>query len=141
MNPQAYTMLGEVARSERLKVIEIGRACPFADKKSPFVNPQEWVNHIAHASLVATSLFHGCAVSISLKRPFLAVDTAGRGFKIGDMLTRLGMQDRLIASDRLRIDALPANLTSFDYQGVGPTLERERAVSLQYLRGALDVQG
>lgn len=139
MNAQAYAMLREVARREGLKVIEIGRACPYADKSRPFVSPQQWVNHIAHASLVASSLFHGCAISISLKRPFLALDTAGRGFKLGDMLTRLGMQDRFVPSDRLNADALPRDLSSYNYQSAGPALENARATSLKFLRSALDV--
>jgi hypothetical protein len=137
MNAQAYALLKEVAARERLKVIEIGRRCPYADKSRPFVNPQEWVNHIAHASLVASSLFHGCAVSISLQRPFLALDTAGRGFKLGDMLKRLEMEDRLLSADRLSPEHLPADLCTFDYTKRGAALARWRATSLDYLRSAL----
>lgn len=138
MNANAYVLLGEIARREGLKVIEIGRSCPFADKSRPFVNPQEWVNHIAHASLVASSLFHGCAIAISLRRPFIALDTAGRGFKLVDMLRRLGMEDRFVPSDRLYIDALPDDLTSFNYQRANSTIERERDVSFEFLRSAVD---
>ncbi|GAB4563697.1 MAG: polysaccharide pyruvyl transferase family protein [Rhizobacter sp.] len=138
MNADAYALLGEIARREGLKVIEIGRSYSFADKSHPFVNPREWVNHIAHASLVASSLFHGCAIAISLRRPFLALDTAGRGFKLVDMLTRLGMEDRFVPSDRLEVNALPADLTSFNYERVNSTLECAREVSFEFLRSAIN---
>lgn len=138
MNADAYAVLGDIARREGLKVIEIGRSCPFADKSRPFVNPREWVNHIAHASLVASSLFHGCAIAISLRRPFIAMDTAGRGFKLVDMLGRLGMEDRFVPSDRLNAAALPADLTSFNYERVRSTIESACDASFKFLRNAID---
>lgn len=137
MTDEAYALLQEIATKSGLKVIEIGRSCRFADKLHPFVDPQEWVNHIAHASLVASSLFHGCAVAIAFKRPFLALDTAGRGFKLMDMLGRLGLEDRFVPSDRLRMSEMPSDLVTLDYARVNPMIDAKREISINFLRNAL----
>ena len=134
----AHTLVLDLARREELKVVEIGRACEGADEHRPFVDPGQWVNLIAHADLVVSSLFHGCAVSIALRRPFIAFDTAERGFKLVDLLGNLDMENRLVTSEDLAARRPLTHLANLDYTALESQLERERDSSREFLQRAIN---
>lgn len=111
-----------IAARRGLDVVAVGCRSRLADASCRFASPEEWVNHIAHADFVVTSLFHGTAVSIAFRRPFVAVPSAGRAFKIADLLDRIGLADRLVSgSERSSID-LDA-VAELDWQEHGRPLE------------------
>ncbi len=56
------------AKTLGCNVRAIGSRSGAADVQRPFASPTEWLNEIAGARLVITSLFHGAAVSMALRR-------------------------------------------------------------------------
>ena len=138
-DPAACRVIESIAGRMGLRVVSAGARCAAADEEHPFVDPTEWVSWISDAEFVVSSLFHGIAVSLSLRRPFLGVDAAGRGFKIVDMLERLGLGDRFLTKDDE--GNLPWNSTTLelDYSGVEASLASAVSASRQYLQRAVRV--
>lgn len=126
-----------IADSRGWDVLAVGCRSQDADATRRFVSPEQWVTHIAHAEMVVSSLFHGTAVSIAFRRPFLAIPSAGRAFKIGDLLDRIGLKDRLVdETGRASID--PSEAASLDWEAHRSPLDAWVSRSRDYLERAFD---
>lgn len=135
--PEDEALARRIADARGWKLLAVGCRSRFADSNRPFVSPDQWANHIAHAELVISSLFHGTALSIAFRRPFLAIPSAGRAFKIGDMLDRIGLSDRLVSdADRSRID--PDAVAELDWNAGGSLLQDWVSRSRDYLDGSFE---
>jgi len=124
------------ARRLGVPLVAVGTRCRLADAQKPFASPSEWVTHIARARLVITSLFHGAAVSLSCRSPFLAVGAGGRAFKLEQLCAQFDIAERLLQKkdDRYELEDWMLDL---DYSVLGPKVDQAIASSTDYLRGAV----
>lgn len=124
---------------ERLKtpVVALAR-CPVADVRKRFITPDEWVGYIAHARYVVTSLFHGTALAVKFRRPFISFGSGrSRRLKILDLLQRFDLQSRFLepAQDSW---GLLSELLDLDYTHADRLISEAVDSSLKYLRAALN---
>ena len=137
LNSAGEKMIRQYADLAKLKVVAAGTQCSTADINKKYTHAGEWVNLIKHAKLVITSLFHGAAVSVNLRKPFIAVDAAGRAFKLTDLLGRFSMTERFVPIENGEYPINP-DLMDIDYSAAEPLLQADIASSRAYLKGALD---
>ena len=105
------------------------------------VGPREWLDYMQRAGLVLAQSFHGVAFSVLFDRPFISLSThdSDRDSRQSDLLSRLGLSGRAVASDSIRISPerfLETPLTS-------PTrmlLSSEREKSTAYLRSIQELR-
>lgn len=103
--------------------------------KASFVKIEEYVWLFSHASFVITDSFHGTAFSIIHKKPFYTIQNKGNHKRVLDLLTSLGISDRLFINDA-HIDNVD---TYIDYDSVYEKLNLLRAASFQYLDDILQL--
>lgn len=137
MTPESCRLARRIADSRGLDLVAVGTRCAGADRESRFVNAGEWVNWIAHSEGVLTSLFHGAAVSIALRKPFMAIDSSGRAFKLLDLLSRFQLMERFSAAVDGEYKAC-SEFIEFDYSASEALISREVEASWNYLREALN---
>jgi len=135
-NPAAERFAHWAAKRLGVEVVGVGTRLTGADSK-PFVGPREWLEYIAGARFVVTSLFHGAAVSLSLRRPFVAVDSAGRSFKLTDLFRFLEIEERFLEPDSAGSYPNAENLLEMSYAELGPRIQRRVDESMTFLKGAL----
>jgi len=136
-NPATERLVRATADRRKLAVVAVGTQCSSADTEKRFVDAGDWVTWLAHARGVITSLFHGAAVSIALRRPFLAIDAGGRAFKLTDLLDRFGLGDNFLS---VRDAEYPVDDRWLDmnYDQVETVIQVDVKSSREFLRGALD---
>ena len=71
---------------------------PHMGYRNMTVNPFEWINLIAAADIVCTTLFHGVCFSIINEKPFMAFVPDYKENKIMDVVEAAGFSDRVISS-------------------------------------------
>lgn len=120
-----------------LPLIAVGTRCATADRQKRFVNAGEWLSYVGNASYVITTLFHGAACSIRLRRPFAALDAGGRGFKLSELLDRFGLGARFLRRKPGESYPCTADILSLDYGPVEERLAAETEASMEFLRAAL----
>ena len=103
------------------------------------IGPREFVRLIEGASCVFTDSFHGAVFSIIFEKPFLAfcrdkVSKVSKNSRMTDLLTMLGLGDRLTNSDTISDEVLNAQI---DYSKVEKKLSDLRVQSARYLDKAL----
>jgi hypothetical protein len=133
----ACSFIREIAAQLKLPVVAAGTHCSTADCQRRFVHAGEWASCIKNARFVVTSLFHGSALSIRFRKPFIAIDAGGRGFKLTDLLNRFALVKRFVARDANGNYPLHDELLEIDYSDAETRISQATAVSLDYLRGAV----
>lgn len=98
------------------------------------LSPEEWLGHFAAADYVFNGFFHGVVFSILNRKPFTAFASPQKIVKVGDLLTDLGLQDRIVSTAD-RNEALPA--ATLDYTPVVPRLATAIRSSRMFLQTAL----
>lgn len=137
MDAMACRLVRNIADRLKVEVVAIGTRCSTADREKRFVNPGEWASYLANARFVVTSLFHGTALAIRFHKPFIALGTAGRAFKVVDLLKRFGLERRWLENNPEGGYLLRPDLLELDYSAVEKRLCHSVNTSLEYLRGAL----
>lgn len=137
MNMATDQLIARLATRSQLTVLSVGTHCAAANHEKRYVHAGEWVNCLAHARMVITSLFHGAAVSIALRKPFIAVDTAGRAFKLTDLLGRFGMPERFVSVNG-ETNQLADRLIEMNYDPFEAAIRADVRTSMDYLKKALD---
>ena len=101
------------------------------------VGPAEFVGYFRNAACVITNSFHGTVFSILFRRPFLTFCHTTRGARMGDLLNKLGLLERLatgeIESDRRRL-AAPT-----DWEGAAERLTAARQQSEAFIARQLQL--
>lgn len=120
------------------RVRAVGTRSGAADVQRPYASPVEWLNAIAGARLVITSLFHGAALALALRRPFVALDCGGRAFKLADLCGHLGVPERLLERGEAADYARDADLLAAPGPALESRLAEEAARSRAWLKEALD---
>ncbi|WP_297509937.1 polysaccharide pyruvyl transferase family protein [uncultured Caulobacter sp.] len=90
------------------RLLSFGYRNAWADAQTLDAGPEAFAEAMASASGIVTNFFHGCVFALAERKPFVCVGTPYRADKIGDLLTSLGAEDRLIGDDASpdRIDHL-----------------------------------
>lgn len=138
MDAAAERYIRLAAQSLGARVRAVGTRTSAADRQVPFASPADWLNAIGQARLVITSLFHGAAVSMALRRPFVALDCGGRAFKLTDLCAHFGISDRILLRRGQEDYAQDQGLLDLDYSELGPRIDKEAADSLSFLERAIN---
>lgn len=120
-----------LAKEKNLPVYSIGFYCKWADKNID-ANIFEFIGYMKNATYVVTATFHGTIFSILNKKQF--VSYACLGYKIEDLLKRLDLMDRDATNVEVLSDIIDNQI---DYDRVFELLEKERRVSIEYLKESL----
>jgi hypothetical protein len=137
VNAAACQFIKQIAAQLKLPVVAAGTHCPAADVEKRYVDAGEWASCIRNARFVVTSLFHGSALSIAFRRPFIAIDAGGRGFKLADLLNRFALADQFVQSGADGSYSMREGLLETDYKNAEGRISQAVAASLNYLRTAL----
>lgn len=130
------SVLKLISKRKNLKVKVI---TPFAYLKlddeviemHPEVGPIEFMNLIFNAEMVVTNSYHGTILSVNLRKDIYSLcENMGSDFRKTDILTRIGMQDRIVYNPT---DLLEKNFSPINYEKVYDKLEYLRKQSLHYL--------
>lgn len=118
------------AKERKLQIIALGEPQFWCDKYIP-VSPFRVLDYFYYAEYVVTDTFHGSIFSIINGCKFATLLRVTNQNKLGDLLERLGLQDRVIN----KVDDLSAILDKkIDYDSVKLLLEEEKRKTMNYLR-------
>ena len=91
-------MAKELSKEKGLKVISIARNYCSNDgvgKKVYANHPDDLLFYIFHSDIVLTNSFHGVALSIVLRKDFIAFSPIKRSIRITELLEKCGLETRL----------------------------------------------
>lgn len=99
---------------------------------------EEWLNNIINSKVVITDSFHGMCFAIIFQKPFVAICNKERGsVRFIDLLSKLGLMDRLITEQEKLDNILEIFHQDIDYVSVNNIIEKEKIRSQQWLCNAL----
>lgn len=122
-----------VAGATGLKMVCVGPDYTKMGLKDSVCGPDTFIGYIKNATFVVTDSFHGTVFSIQYEKPFYSYPPKGEELRISDVLSLLGISDRLIVSADDSFDAD----TVIDYNSVNMILEEQRALSRDFLQESL----
>lgn len=137
----------ELKRETGLPVFKIGRTAraliDCMDTNAHVVlsaGPQEFLGYLRNASLVVTNSFHGTALSINLRKPFVFVPaqsqaTPSRLSRITNLLRQLRLQGQVITPG----SGIGNILWEIDYTEAHAILKDKSSESLSFLKRALNI--
>jgi len=115
-----------------LKILDI-----FDRKTRTFTSagPIDFIKHLNGCDFLFTSSFHGTVLAIIFKKPFITVlsGNKGRDSRIVDLLSELGLNDRIFSTKMTRSQIFQ----DIDYDSVYDSLNILREQSLIYLNESL----
>ncbi len=116
-----------------LEIINIGYH--FIEGKPAYSNVTvpEFLSYFKNASLVATNTFHGTVFSIIFRKGFYTFRPRAGPTRIRDLLSTVGMTERLVQSDLEARNLSP----DLDYRKVEDKIQKFRRESLSWLQIAL----
>ena len=124
----------KLAKEKNLKIYSIGFYCSFADKNID-ADIFEFLGYMKNATYVVTATFHGTIFSILNKKQF--VSYACLGYKIEDLLKRFNLEDRDVSN----VEDLSKIIDNrIDYDEIDKQLKKEREISMDYLKNALEAR-
>jgi len=98
-------------------------------------SPEEFVGLFRSSSYIVTTSFHGVIFSIIFRKQFVCVMDKSRGnYRISNLLTKLGIQNRMVYS----LNDIPSD--SIDYDAVSCNLDKLRDMSRGFLLSALSLR-
>lgn len=126
-----------VAEFEKLKIVSIGFTSKLAHSNVIGVGPEEWLGYFSKASYVITDHFHGSIFSVLFKKPFTVLSRPGKFNKLHDLLSILGLENRIF-SEKSNPQPFPHDHDlSIDYRLVQERVDQETNNSRKFLQEAL----
>jgi len=137
----AESVAKEVAKNKDLKIVEIssgGKSIRrvFNHQYLGNVGPREFFGLIQHADFVVTSSFHGTAFSLVFNKQFYAIPNPPANSRMEDLLSRIGIANRLIPSLK-DLGKRDVSNDFIDYSEVNKSLELERQKSINFIERSL----
>lgn len=130
--PRTMEVAKELAKEKNLEIIEIINN-PYIKNKNQLMqfntSPEKFINLVKNADYIITNSFHGTVFSIIFRKNFYTIESRARNSRIVNTLGILGLSDRILKEDSKEF---PRN--KIDYSKVKPLLEKEREVSINYLK-------
>lgn len=106
-----------------------------------YPSPAEWVSMIDAASVVVTNSFHGVALSLLRKKPFVSIALPGAraslSERVRNLLRQVGLEDRLVAAGD-EAGVLRAIDEPIDWDAVDVKLQAMSSAGRQYLDAQLE---
>ena len=128
-----------IGKSMSLPVVNmVGKYKSWANRNYPAPTPEQWLYLIHHADYVVTNSFHGVALSIVYRRPFVfcAPQKGGRAknnYRIQNLLEQTKQRERYI-TDVIQLENLLYRGATFDES----VIETYRIRSLEWLKNAIE---
>lgn len=133
LTPEETTYVKNFADNHGKKIIALAYAVEGADNRLTCC-PGEWVGHFAAADYIFCGFFHGVALSLVFRKPFTAFAKPDKILKMGDLLSQLGIEHRMVHSITA---GSPPPQPELDYTPVEPRLRTLAEKSEQFLKQAL----
>lgn len=139
-----YNIGGNAALDKNAKKLSQQLKCPIKTvsyNEHDTAGPMDFLGLIRNAKYVLTNSFHGTIFSIVFGKQFYVfpVDNIQSEFsknqRITDLLGKLGLNNRF----KPNADDINS-LTSINYEQVNESLQKERAISLNFLQNALSIE-
>ncbi|MBO7674643.1 MAG: polysaccharide pyruvyl transferase family protein [Atopobiaceae bacterium] len=113
----------------KLHYVPFPLGVPVAGRYHLRLGPKEWLALIRDARYIVTDSYHGVVFALLFEKKF-AVVAGGqhKNKRVISLLTRLGLQDRIIDDELIDIDA------NIDYEHVKELLEADRQDSIAWLK-------
>lgn len=139
LTKDAFTkeIINKITEILNMKVVAIDQD-PFlgykANEHKNDIGPIEYLELFANASFVITNSFHGTAFSINFNIPFIAIKPQSGVNRIEDLLSKLGLHDRLISKSG---DIQKENLLNLSFDHANHELAVLRNNSIKFIESAL----
>lgn len=141
-----FSVVERVSKATELpvKVILGPHKWPYNVNKTKYcgsVTPEEFLSYIRNAKYVVTNSFHATVFSLIYHKEFCSLTVPGRGARITELLSNLGMSGRIIKNQE-DIEKVLADIdVKIDYDQVDTKLSALRKHSIDYLEKALKSKG
>lgn len=103
---------------------------PQCVQKGKTLSPADFLAYIKNAEFVITNSFHGTAFSIVYHKRFLTMSKTGTASRTNELLTKLGLDKRLLKDD---VDLEKAIMDDIAYRQADSLLQTERQHSMEFL--------
>lgn len=101
---------------------------------------EQWLAHIKNADFIITDSFHGTCFAIIYRKDFIAINNSSRGgTRFKSLLESLGLEKRLLESEKLLITHPELFNESIDYDKVYSKLNRWKKDSFSWLTESLNL--
>lgn len=127
---EAYQLAKRLASDKGLKLVVLSAKPELENSlEVQCASPSDFVSLFRHASYVVTTSFHGTVFSLIYGKPFWCVDVNdGKGSRQMDLLTRLGLSDRVIS------DVSAIKDMDIDWDDVHEKMTDMTEMSFEYLK-------
>ena len=123
------------AKSKNLTTVCFGGVLSWCDKFIP-ATPFELLDYFYYADYIVTDTFHGTIFSIINHKKFVSFIRPTNANKLGDLLRRVGLSDRVVLSCDELEDKL---IQDIDYDAVDDLLKVERQKTREYLQECVNI--
>lgn len=133
-NPLTIQIARQVAEKKGLQIVQVnGNRKPLHNHGHIMVNdagPEEFLSLLFHSDFVVTDSFHGTVFSNLFHVPYITVPHKTRGGRMVNLLTELGMLDRLSETSDVGDSSINWNVVDYNIQ-------RIREKSIDFINKAL----
>ncbi|MDD6489419.1 MAG: polysaccharide pyruvyl transferase family protein [Clostridia bacterium] len=114
-NDTLFKTVKELSERKKLKIKVISGPHKWPYKIEEYcprdgISPQEFLSYIKHSQIVVTNSFHASTFSLIYQKDFYVVTTPGRSSRVVELLDKLGLNDRILSSEKPPVD--------FDYEDI-----------------------
>lgn len=140
-NPLFYKVVDGLVNKTQYEalVLDYYAGSKYKYLKNSEKSPERWLNEIYNSEFVITDSFHGVAFSILFKKQFFVVLANEKAFvRIGSLLKKVGLEDRVISSLDDLNNRLQDLLTPIDYRHVEIVLKKESLNYYNFVKSNID---
>lgn len=137
-------IVGKIARKiadlKGYDVVEVNysgyeKQIPYCDNHFFYSTPHTFLSLMSYASFVVVSSFHGTAFAINFNKPFITVSPDRFSNRVEDLLSMVGLTNRLIQGTGENIENLVNE--PMDFYKANSVLEEERKKSFDFIDSQL----
>lgn len=134
-NPAMEAFADKLAKERGLKVIEISLRADNADRHRMFYEAgvEEFLSLVKNAAFVITNSYHGMIFSVQHRRPFYLFSREQCDNKIEELLSLMGLSNRLL------VTGSEADFAPIDYDTVHAAIRKAREGSLRFLESSIQL--
>ena len=122
------------AHSIGKRTLSVGYYIPWCDTSLVTLSPFKWLGYFMNCDCVITTMYHGMIYSILNQKEFCMFSTPYREYKVGNLLSNLGLSNRYV-DENISIEDVFGEETN--YSKVSLELEKKRNQSQHFLLRAL----
>lgn len=136
INEELIKIVREISEKKNLKVICLDMKNRYGRHGSSkyTTDPREFIGLVEGAEYVITNSFHGTVFSTIYEKKFLSIPHMTRSTRVKDLLSKLGIEERMVFTQKDCID-IDADI---DYESVKQKLELVKKESKEYIKSVLN---